>query len=260
MADSSKDPQFSTFREAFCAYYRCRPEAFERKAFWKSVYRHALLFAIPIWLFNRRFFHADLEVIRQFGNCRSAEEFSVVTGEFSTTNRLERSIRRGKLRIRVSGTRLLALHDRLSRYVRPHAPEVISGYVVSGNALDQSPARSGDPTRGGESAPVRSEGSALVTRRLKQAHDELTTGRPLREVLRSAGYTEDSLIEALDQNASGNPAFAWLRDYLRRERQLAKLETENAQLLRKVANLSMEIDRLRDDSSRNSNPIIPGVG
>lgn len=254
MADSSKDPQFSTFREAFCAYYRCRPEAFERKAFWKSVYRHALLFAVPIWLFNRRFFHADLELIRQFGNCRSAEELSVATGEFSTTNRLERSIRRGKLRIRVSGTRLLALHNRLSRYVRPHAPDTISGYVVGGNALDPAPARAG------ESAPVRSEGSALVTRRLKQAHDELTAGRSLREVLRNSGYTEEALIEALDQNSAGSPTFAWLRDYLRRERQLGRLEAENAQLLRKVANLSMEIDRLREDAGRNSNPVAPGVG
>ena len=108
-------------------------------------------------------------------------------------------------------------------------------------------------------APVRSEGSALVTRRLKQAHDELTAGRSLREVLRSSGYTEESLIEALDQNAAGSPAFAWLRDYLRRERQLGKLEVENAQLLRKVASLSMEIDRLREDAGRNSNPVTPGV-
>lgn len=253
MAAKSQDPQFATFREAFCAYYRCRPEAFERKALWKGLYRHAVLLAIPIWLFNKRYFHKDLEVVRQFGNCRSSEEFTLVTGEFSTTNRLERSIRRGFMRIRVSGTRLVDIHNRLSRYVKPHEGSTISGFVVKAAAMDAA------PTRPGDVPGARTDGSALVIRKLKQAHDEITAGRPIAETLKGLAFTEASITQALETNATVSPNFPWLRQHIQRERRLGELEEENARLLRKVASQSMEIDRLREGAEGRGHAS-PGVG
>ena len=102
MAQQTDQAEFENFREAFCAYYGCAPEAFERKAFWKTLNRHALPLAVPIWIFNRGFFHKDFDVIRAFGNARNTREFGTATGEFSTVNRMDNNIRRGLLKDRKS--------------------------------------------------------------------------------------------------------------------------------------------------------------
>jgi hypothetical protein len=252
MAESTSIPQFATLRDAFCAYYLCSSEAYERKAFWKTLYPHAVLLAVPIWIFNRRFFHADLEVIRQFGDCRNAEECSAVMGEYATSNEMDRTIRRGNLRIRVSGTRLLGMFHRLSDYLVPSEMEQISDYVRSTNSANRTQAR-----KNGAGVEVETEGSGLrkenpapALRKLKQAHEEIVSGRPIRDVLEGLGCGQPVFLEALASHAASNPGFSWLRDRLLSEERLARLETENAQLNRTVARLSLELDQLRSLKTR----------
>jgi len=236
MAAAPDRPQFANFKEAFCAYYRCKPERFEAKAFWKSLHRLAVLPAIPIYLFNRRFFHQDFDAIRQFGAARNSDEFSNVTDELGTMNRLERSIRRGVLRIRISGTRLLRLHDLLVPYVRSQQAEKIT-HVPKAAAIDVMPGRNESATR---------EGSALVLRKLRQVHDEVTSGRPLAEALTAVEYTEDTLLDVLTKNSASNPEFAWLRDHLQHRRRLEELEAENSFLTKKLIAQEREIEKLKE--------------
>lgn len=241
MAAPESEPKFSTIREAFCAYYRCRADAFEHKAFWKTLYPHAVLPAIPIWLFNRRFFHADLETIRQFGACRNPAEFAAVMSEFSTANLLERTIRRGRLRIRVSGTRVLGMFNRLRDYLHPSDVEMIEEYVRHSNASESATTKKSVrmPT------PSLKESPAVMLRKLRQAHEELVAGGDKNRVLERIGMTEDALLEALGIYGGGTPGLVWLRDGLLREQHLKRLELENAQLNRAVARLTQELDDVR---------------
>lgn len=241
MAAPESEPSFSTIREAFCAYYRCGPEAFERKAFWKTLYPHAVLLALPIWVFNRRFFHADLETIRQFGLCRNPAEFAAVMSEFSTANLLERNIRRGRLRIRVSGTRVLAMFNRLRDYLQPSDIETIEEYVRNSNATESGPVKKTVRMP----VPSVKESPAVMLRKLRQAHEELAAGKEKGRVLAAIGMTEDALLEALATYGEGSPGLLWLRDVLLREQSLKRLELENAQLNRTLASLVQELNEVR---------------
>jgi hypothetical protein len=61
--------QFENLREAFCARHRCKPEAFVRKAFGKSLsMRSKLLVMLVGGAGDPRFAH-DLEVIQSLSNC-----------------------------------------------------------------------------------------------------------------------------------------------------------------------------------------------
>jgi hypothetical protein len=60
-----------TFRESYCEKHRCGPEAFERKVFWRCLYRHAWLIAPVIMLFNESYFAADWDLISRVGDSAS---------------------------------------------------------------------------------------------------------------------------------------------------------------------------------------------
>jgi hypothetical protein len=212
----------------------------------------ALLPAIPIYLFNRRFFAKDFDAIRAFGAARTPEEMTSVGAEFATVNRLERSIRRGFLSIRISGTRLLSLYERLLPYVREPQTEPEATFVPKEAAIDKVVSVRAEAGR--------IEASAAALRKLRQAHAEITAGRAVDQVIAGLGYTEDDFLETLEQNGAGNPDFGWLHEYVIRERRLReveseneRLESENARLHRKVTSQATEIDALKEQLDRVAN-------
>jgi hypothetical protein len=97
------------FSSAYCAKHRCPVEAFESRVFWRCLYRHALPVAGLIRLFRPDYFTDDLRTIRQLGQVRNAAEFRQEVDAFGYLNRRHGGWDRRRLRIRVSGKRLMSL-------------------------------------------------------------------------------------------------------------------------------------------------------
>ncbi len=105
-----------TFREAFCERFDCPPEEFERRVFWRCLYRRSLPLAWLVYLLNRSYFLPDLQTIRQLGVSRSPEEFRGELEAFRYQYRTRGGILR-ELRVRVSGKRLVTLLRELGQPV-----------------------------------------------------------------------------------------------------------------------------------------------
>ena len=99
----------SNFREAFCRRFQCPQEEFEKRVFWRSLYRRSLPLAWALFAIRRRYFELDFRTIRQLGICRNAAEFRSELDSYRMEYRMERGFLRNTLRVRVSGKRLMAL-------------------------------------------------------------------------------------------------------------------------------------------------------
>ena len=97
-----------TFRETYCDRFGCPADAFEKRVFWRCLYRRSLPLAWLVHLLNRQYFDLDLQTIRQLGVSRSAQEFRGELEAFRYEYRMRGGLFR-KLRVRVSGKRLVAL-------------------------------------------------------------------------------------------------------------------------------------------------------
>jgi len=106
-----------TFRESFCERFGCPPEEYEKRVFWKCLYRRSLPLAVLVHMFKRPFFNLDLQTIRQIGFARNTQEFRTELENFRYDYRMQGGLLR-LLRVRVSGKRLMAL---LRSVAPPHA-------------------------------------------------------------------------------------------------------------------------------------------
>jgi len=217
-------PEFSNFKEAFCAYHRCAVESYPRKALFYAIPFSRRLLALPIYLFNRTFFAIDFGIIETLGGARSEEEFSSMLDELASTSRLERSIRRGILGIRISGSRLMEAWEAVAPYVR--VPEVVSEHgKVTPQARLERPLSWETAVR---DAPL----PAVVSRRLHRAATDVATGKPVESAARDAGLAARFHLKpfALDQfgqhvrereHVFGFAGLGHDRDYAR-EKQVAR--------------------------------------
>lgn len=228
---ANETPQFDNIRDAFCAVYKCRPEAFERKVFWHGVLRHAWLPAKWIWLTERSFFNDDLGMIRTMGDAHSEPELQRAVDDLENLRLVERSIRRGALGIRVSGKRVLTQLLPLVPLLKPQSSHTAALRNPEPAAL---PAAAAVPVA---PAGPRVEGSALTVRRLKRLHADVVAGRDWKLAVADSGLEEGSVGELLKQNSSGRPELAWLQGYLADQRELARLRQENDRLQKAVETL-----------------------
>lgn len=229
--------QFPTFKEAYCAAYRCSPEKFDHRVFWKCVHRRALPLTVVIWAVERRVFQPDLEVIRALGAASSDVELRSVMEEFDNRCMVERSIRRTVFRMRVSGGRLMPLFRALLPLVKPFAPSPM--------AFGPGPGPSGTPAReAGENRDVR-ENTGAVVRRLKRFHTDIVGGRPLPDALAQLGVDLGEAATLLGQHRAGRPELEWLHDHLAERGQLDWLRTENARLSRQAAEMSAKLSAVQ---------------
>ena len=98
-----------SFQEAFCETHGCPLEAFEARVFWRCLHRRALPLSALLYRLNPGFFEPDFRTIRQLGLARSFEEFGQEVNSFRSDNRRHGGLVRRRLRVRVSGRRLMEL-------------------------------------------------------------------------------------------------------------------------------------------------------
>ena len=218
--------QFDTIREAFCAVYKCRPEAFEKKVFWRGLYRHAWLPAHWMWWFERDFFGADLSSIHAMGEARSEPELHRAIDDLENLKLVERSIRRGTLVIRVSGTRVINVLQPLVPLLKPLPSH--TEFITTAEPGTRLPTDA--PV---DSAP-RSDGVAMTVRRLKRLHTDVAAGRDWNLALTDSGLDPQRLEALLAENSAGRPELAWLRRYVADQRELERLRVENEGLRKAV--------------------------
>jgi hypothetical protein len=222
MADQSPE-QFDTIREAFCAVYRCGPEAFGKKVLWFGLHRHAWLPAHWMWWFERDYFVNDLEAIRQMGDARSEPALRRAIEDLGNFRLVERGIRRGPLALRVSASRTIRLLQPLVPLLKPLPSQT---ELLRPSAPATPVARAGAAV---ETAP-RNEGTALTVRRLKRLHGDVVAGREWKLALADSGLDADRVTTLLTQNTDGRPELGWLRRHLAEQRELEQLREENDRL------------------------------
>lgn len=235
MATTESQPRFDTFREAYCALMRVPDARFSRDVLFRCMAGWRRPFARLILLTSPEVFAADFSVIDGFGTSRSAHDCETSLNELESINRVERGFRRGLFGFRVSGKRLSDLWDLVQPYIRE--PEVLPTFVPKAGAVPER--------RGGEAAGVRNA-PAVVLRRLKQVHADITGGMAVAEALAAASFADEADFRAVVQaNAPENKSLAWLLQQLDHQRETARLAEENARLKQVLAEQSMELSQLR---------------
>ena len=240
-------PEFSNFKEAFCAYHRCAPKAYARKALFLGIPPSRRLLALPIYLFNRSFFAIDFGILETLGEARTSDEFTGMLDELSSTSRLERSIRRGVLGIRISGSRLIHSWEAVAPFVRPPEARVDRG-TVTPNAPRPNPRF--EPTTGAEPAGREIPLQAVVARRLHRAASEVTSGKPVELAAHDAGLAgEAEFVRLLAQQAGSDPAMKWLLGQMQLSQRIHELERENTGLKVLLGDRELQIQRMRQEQS-----------
>ena len=240
---SADKPEFKNFKEAFCAYHRCSEAAYTRKALFQGIPFYLRPFAYPIYLFNRSFFAIDIGILDNLAEARSEEEFTGVLDELSATSRVERSIRRGVIGIRLSGTCLMSEWDQVAKYVRPPAskagevgrvtPRTTIGLPVASEAISRE-------------APL----PAVVARRLHRAATDVTTGKSMDQAALDAGLAgEAEFRKLLSQHCGNDPALRWLNNQLEQSVRIRELENEVAGLRAVLGERDLLIRELRGGGS-----------
>jgi hypothetical protein len=96
------------FRDSFCERFNCPPEAYEKRVFWRCLYRRSLPLAAVVYALKPKFFELDFQTIRQLGVTRSSQEFRAELETFRYEYRMNGGFLR-QLRLRISGKRMIAL-------------------------------------------------------------------------------------------------------------------------------------------------------
>lgn len=104
-----------TFRERFCAVYKCDPKNFEVEVFWRCLHRHAWLPARYYYKREPEMFKEDLDFIHEIGSVRDPHIFKSEVNRYHGRNIREKAFVRGKLGIRVSAKRVINLKNKLFR-------------------------------------------------------------------------------------------------------------------------------------------------
>jgi hypothetical protein len=97
-----------SFRELYCAARGCVSAEFEERAFWECLYPRGVFVARVLWRWQRKFFTADLELLRLAGGLTGVSDLKAEISNFRY-HHPARGILRGTLRVRVSGQKLLDL-------------------------------------------------------------------------------------------------------------------------------------------------------
>lgn len=227
---------YANFQEAYCARYRCKPERFVPHLLVRSVPLHFRpLAAITIRL-NPSLFAAEVDVIKTMGTSSTSREIALAVDELHGLRNVERSFWRS-IGLRSDGDILLKIWDEVKPLVAKPAQSQVLDQPILASAASAAPA-------------VQRETPAVATvRKLRQVHQDITSGKPASEVLAGAELSEDQFLQLLGANAAGNPALGWLRDQLLRNRRIAELEAKNAELAQAVASQSIELSRFRTSSA-----------
>lgn len=244
-------PKFDNFRDAFCHAYKCRPDRYESRLFFASLHSLRTLPALPIWWFNRPLFAVDLDVINNLGRTGSTEEFVSVLRDLDSANHIERSIRRGIFKIRVNPEKLRLIREDIDYLIDP--PKLVNVLEGSKVAIEPMPLGTGaSPGSSSTSGPGRAV--ATSSRRLREAHRDLTAGRSLESFLAESKVSEDELIAEAAEAGKRAPEMRWLHGYLLQLQKLRSVEAEHERLRRVLAAQAHELLDLRAQAAAKREP------
>lgn len=222
---------FPNFKEAYCAAHGCSPERFTGHLLCRSVPPHFRLLAALTYRLNPSLFVAEIDVISQMGRASSGREIGSAVSDLDGLRRVERSFWRG-IGLRANGDRLLDAWQEVKTLVARPNPTAPPDTIL----LAPSPtAASGTPV-----AEPHRDRPAVLQRKLRQLHTEITSGRNLSSVLSEMGMTETELMETLERNAEGNAPIAWLHRQLKTAQRVAELEAENRGLMKMLSQAGLQ--------------------
>jgi hypothetical protein len=213
---SDPNEEFCSLSDAFCSRYRCQPDDFVRKAFWKTlpakVWIPAMLIGGPA---NERF-HQDLEILASLAEAQSPEDLNHAIDDLLGVQDMDRSRLRRWFGIRVSAMQIRELMSPLLAKVRRSPAPAIQAPVSRPQSSQTSP------------APVKGSAES-ATQRLRQAmriHAAIIVGTPLPQMLASEYLTLRQLQEFLSEYSNLRPEMTFLRTYLREQEELTRLREQ----------------------------------
>ena len=200
---------YPDLQRAFCARYRCSPDAFVRKAFWKGLPFHAWLLAPFVGGIQHPRYQHDVEVLKTIGEASSLDDLNRALDELWSLQELNRDWFSGLLRLRSSTVRLSALFTPLLEVVEPSvAPtEAVTEVGTVGPAV----------------LDVRHRSSEFAPQRLRRAlriHGAVTGGQEIDKVLTQEQISRRELEELLAEFAMLRAEVGWLQSYLNERREL----------------------------------------
>ncbi len=206
--------QFENLREAFCARYRCKPEAFVGKVFRKSLSLRSRLLVILVGGSGDPRFAHDLEVIQSLANCTGYDELNHSLDELVGMQHLDRSRLRQWLGVRADAVRLRMLLEPLIGNVRRRPVENLRAPTLR---IDQDlgPATA-LPSRSVESGTQR-------MRQIMRIHAAIVVGVPPEDAMAKEMLRFADLEMFLTEFARLRPEMAWLLGYLREREELKRL-------------------------------------
>jgi hypothetical protein len=243
---TTPQPKFPNLRGAFCAYYRCKPEEYQKRAFFAGISAFKKPFILPIYWFNKPFFAVDFGVIDSLGDARTETEYEYALDELMGVNRVERSIRRGLLGLRVSERLLMILWRRLAPYIEApvdHTPPM-------------RPEANLQAAFGGRMAETVASGprelSPPTLRRLRVATEAIQSGVPVGQAATEAGFvSEAEFKEALSARAVSHDGSRWLLSQLQLGARVKELESDLADLKALLGEQQLQQARRQGASTHN---------
>ena len=106
------------FKELFCEAFRCSAARYTRRLFWHCVHRRSLAWAWPILMMNPEFFTVDFRLLDEVGRAVNGSEVQQAIDAYQDDCRMNRNFYHDRLRIRISGRRLMALYQSVSQSSR----------------------------------------------------------------------------------------------------------------------------------------------
>jgi hypothetical protein len=103
------------FRTLYCQQTGCAPERFERHVFWRVLYPHAVLLALPVRLLMPNFFRLDFETIDRVGQTFDGLEFGRDLDRYKFLSGGLHSVLRSLFLVRISGRKLMRLRRKMEK-------------------------------------------------------------------------------------------------------------------------------------------------
>jgi hypothetical protein len=239
-AMSTPATTFPNFKEAYCAAHGCSPEKFTGHLLCRSVPTFLRPLAAATYRLNPSLFLAEIDVINQMGRSSSGREIGSAISELDGLRRVERSFWRS-VGLRANGDRLLdAWAEVKSLIAKPTAASPVPATTIL--------APSTPVTEGQRDRP------AVLQRRLRQLHTDVTSGKDLAAVLAEANMTESELMDLLEANAASNAQIAWLHRHLAAIRRVAELEAENRGLAKMLSQAGLQSGAATTDGNPATAP------
>ena len=195
----------TNFRDAYCHYHGCSTAGFDRHLLLKIVpLQFRLLAALSFWT-NPEIFAIELEVIRNAAPARTGREINAAAQDLVHLRFVEDSFRRS-IGMRGSSDAVVEAWNQVKATVdRPPTPDHPSIALAEGASHLSASSRS---------AALGRKDSALTIRTLRRIHQEVSSGKPIPEILAAEGLTHDQLLGLLNRNLQAFDGVAGLRDQL----------------------------------------------